>query len=283
MSQPQEQRQESVPALRSAEDWFVVGRQRERDGDLPGALAAYGEAVGREPDRGEWVYRQGCVLRKAGQLEDAATAFARAVDIDGGEARYLTNLGVALDGLGRREEAMRVFHRAILADAANAEAHHNLGAIYAEQGRDREAIRCFESALAASPDVDGWLNLGLVHFRAGEYGKALDCFRSGLLLAPDHPPTRFYEGRALMKKGLYAEAVASFRMLPEEGAERRQVLFHLGVCLHKLERYEDALEPLRGALEAMPGEGRLHYQLALTYDAMHLPDEARRHYALARS
>ena len=86
----------------SADRWFEDGREREVAGDLDAALASYREAVGREPDRAEWCYRLGCVLRKRNDLQAAVVAFSRAVEISEGESRYLTNLGATLDALGRR-------------------------------------------------------------------------------------------------------------------------------------------------------------------------------------
>jgi Flp pilus assembly protein TadD len=57
----------------------------------------------------------------------------------------------------------------------------------------------------------------------------------------------------------------------------------VGTCLHKLERYEEARRQLEQALEFFPDDGRVHYQLALTCDALGLPQEARRHYGRARA
>ncbi len=62
-----------------------------------------------------------------------------------------------------------------------------------------------------------------------------------------------------------------------------RIPYYRGTCLHKLERYEEARVSLENALEFFPEDGRTHYQIALTCDALGMPQEARLHYGRARA
>jgi len=270
-----------MPAPDAAER-FEAGRRCERGDDLDGALVAYRDALTLSPGHADWSYRIGCVYRKLGRFEEAAEAFRRAI-LEGGESsRCLNNLGTVLDALGERAEALQMFHRAIAADENNAEACHNLGALYAEEGRTREAIRFFEAALHLRPDAEGYHNLGLVHFQAADFDKALDCFERCVSMAPEHAVSIYFAAISLLRKGVYREAVRRFEAVLALDSRLVRAHFYVGVAMHKLGRHEDALAALLRAVEAFPDDGKLHYQLALTYDALVMPREAREHYRLAR-
>jgi tetratricopeptide (TPR) repeat protein len=86
-----------------------------------------------------------------------------------------------------------------------------------------------------------------------------------------------------MRKGLYREAIGRFRQAYRLNTQLVRVHFYLGTCQHKLENFADALASLQRALESFPEDSKVHYQLALTYDSLRLPQEARRHYQRARA
>jgi tetratricopeptide (TPR) repeat protein len=264
--------------------FFQAGRRAERAGDLEAARIDYERALsaGGE-DRAEWHYRLGCVHLKSGHLERAAARFMRSCELQPGCGRYLTNLGATRDRQGRRAEAIQAYQKAIFHDDATAETYHNLGAIYAEDGRREDAIRAFEAAIERAPDAEGYLALGLVHLAGEDFPPALECFERAVRRDASFARGHYFAGLCLMKQGVYAQAVERFELALRLDGRLVRAHFNIGVCLHKLERYDEALRSLQRALEAFPEDGRLHYRLALTHDALGSPHEARRHYSLARS
>jgi len=272
------------PALQGGPAHFQAGRRAERAGDLDVARAAYERALGEGgEDRAEWHYRLGCVHLKAGDLVNAAESFGRSCELQPGCGRYLTNLGAVRDRQGRRNEAIRAYQKAIFHDDATAETYHNLGAIYAEDGRHEDAIRAFEAAIERAPDAEGYVALGLVHLAVEDFPPALECFELAVQRDAGFARGHYFAGLCLMKQGVYKQAVERFELALRLDSRLVRANFNIGVCLHKLERFEEALRSLHVALEAFPEDGRLHYRLALTYDALGSPHEARRHYSLARS
>jgi tetratricopeptide (TPR) repeat protein len=261
---------------------FEQGRRAEAAGHLDEARRAYEAALTQEPDRAEWHYRLGCVLLKLNDPAAAEVCFERAAAGAAEPVRALTNLGVCHDRQGRPEAAARAYRRAI-GHGGSAVAHHNLGAIHAEAGRAEEAIRCFEAALALAPDAEAHLNLGLVHYAREDFGRARECFDDSVTADPGFALGHYHAALCLMRTGMYRAACERFRRAARLAPRLARVPFHFGVCLRKLEEWEAARASLEQALEAYPEDGRIHYELALTCDALGLHQEARRHYGRARS
>jgi len=273
---------DSHEATSTPTEVFARGRQAEEAGDLERAYVLYKQAVGPGSNHADWMYRLGCVCLKTTRFDEAVTCFQSGLGLEPGIPRMLTNLGAALDHLGRRDEALSAYQRAVFNDEAPAAAYHNLGAFYAEEGRMEDAIRAFGEAVQVSPDADGYCSLGMVLMGSGDLIRALDSFERCIACDRDFMRGHYSAGVCLLKGGRYADALARFDLVlsREPGVVRAHL--HRGVCLHKLERYKAALAALSQAEAAFPEDGRLHFQLALTCDAVGLATEARRHYHQAR-
>lgn len=268
---------------RSTAEIFRDGHDAENAGRYEEARTAYEVGLSTSPAQHPWRYRLGCVLMKLDQNADAELCFLKALDLAPGTEAYLTNLGVSLDRQGRRDDAVRAYRRAIHQGGMSPVAHHNLGTIYAEEGRVTEAIKAFESAIALEPDAEGFHNLGLVHFAGSDFVRALGCFEQAVAHDPLFAIGFYYCGLCQMKTGVYEDACRRFAQAQGLNRNLMRVSFHVGVCLHKMQNYVEAREKLELALGYFPEDGRVHYQLALTCDALGLPQEARLHYSQARA
>jgi len=267
----------------SSAELFQNGRRAEKAGELEKARQAYEMALDQSPDQHPWHYRLGCVFMKLGLPERAEHCFRRALELEPVTPAYLTNLGVCLDRQGRRDEAVRAYRKSTHQAGASPVAFHNLGAIYAEEGRADEAIRAFESALAIEQDAEGYHNLGLVHYARDDYVRALDCFERSVECDSGFALGHYYAALCLMKSGIYADACLRFDLAWKLDSRLARIPYYRGTCLHKLERYDEARGSLEKALEYFPEDGRTHYQIALTCDALGMPQEARLHYSQARA
>ncbi len=263
-------------------DLFVRGRDAETRGDLAAARADYEAAVSQRAEEPDWRYRLGCVCLKQAAFADALTQFLAGVRLRPHDARMLTNLGVALDHLGQRDDALAAYQRAANLADAPAAAHHNLGALYAEAGRTEDAIRAFGDAVRKAPDAEGYCSLGLVLLQAGDLVRAFDSFERAVACDRRHVRGHYHAAVCLLKRGRYQEALRRFDLVLGLKPELVRAQLHRGICLHNLERFQDALAALTQAEAAFPEDGRVHFQLALTCDALGLATEARRHYHQAR-
>ena len=261
---------------------FAAGRVAEQAGDLEQALMHYRAAVAQRPDNADWRYRLGCVYLKRAVFAQAEQQFQAGLRLRPHDARMLTNLGVALDHLGQRDEALAAYQRAANLVDAPAAAHHNLGALYAEAGQTEEAIRAFSEAVRKVPDADGYCSLGLVLLHADELVRAFDSFERAVACDRRHVRGHYHAAVCLLKRGRYQEALRRFDLVLGLEPSLVRAQLHRGICLHKLEHFQDAMTALTMAEAAFPEDGRVHFQLALTCDALGLATEARRHYHQAR-
>jgi len=261
---------------------FTRGRQAEESGDLATAYACYHAAVGSRENHPDWLYRLGCVCLKTTRFDEARSWFEAGLRLRPGDGRMLTNLGAALDRLGERDQALAAYQRAAFQEDAPAEAFHNLGALYAEEGRTEDAIRAFGEAVSRQPDADGYCSLGMVLMSTGDLVMALDNFERAVACDSRYTRGHYYTAICLLKKGRYKEALHRFDLVLSQESGLVRANFHRGVCLHKLEEFTSALAALSRAEAAFPEDGRIHFQLALTCDALGLSTDARRHYHQAR-
>lgn len=159
--------------------------------------------------------REGNAAARAGQLEEARKAFAAAVEADPSSARARTLLGNALFQLGKVDEARAAWGAALERDAASADAVAGLARLDSE---------------------------------SGDAGAALT--RLGTLGASDGPTVRLERARALLLRGLDADAaqalVETEAVLAKEPASPEGQYLR-GCALVVLKRYADA----QGAFEAL--------------------------------
>ncbi|MBD3219716.1 tetratricopeptide repeat protein [bacterium] len=272
----------SDSGARSAAELFAAGRRAEETGDLEHAYSLYRRAMTAGRAHADWLYRLGCVCLKTDRFDEACRAFESGLVDAPGDPRMLTNLGAALDHLGDREAALAAYQRATFHDRAPAAAFHNLGALYAEEGRTEDAVVAFSEAVRREPDADGYCNLGLVLLGEGDLVRALDAFENAVAADRECSRGHYYAGVCLLKRGRYEDALRRFDLVLRLDPGLVRAHLHRGVCLHKLERYKAAMAALTEAEAAFPEDGGLHFQLALTCDALGLAVDARRHYHQAR-
>jgi tetratricopeptide (TPR) repeat protein len=123
----------------SADDWYDTGLDLEAVA-ADSAIAAYREALDREPDHADAHVNLGRLLHEKGDLAEAERHYLTAVKADphSGQAPY--NLGVVLEDLGRQGEAIRAYQDALRVDEGLAAAHFNLSRLHEARGDEAEAL-----------------------------------------------------------------------------------------------------------------------------------------------
>jgi tetratricopeptide (TPR) repeat protein len=104
---------ENVVALQpeSADDWFNLGFARDRAGKAEAAIAAFAEAVRRNPAQDRAWYGMGLVRARQGRHDDAAAALREAARLQPMNGIALYQLGMALHHAGRAGEVRAVVER----------------------------------------------------------------------------------------------------------------------------------------------------------------------------
>lgn len=168
------------------------------------------------------------------------------------------------------------------------------------EGRPGAAADEFRAALGADPgEADAAVGLGDALLALGELDRALEVLLRAQEAHPDHVGTRVRLGRAyaranaypearcelgvvLVKKGLYAAAIAELERALDLDAGQGRAHYYLGTCHNQLDQLDRAAAAFERAVEVDPGDARAWYQLGVIHDRKGHPDRALEMYRAAR-
>lgn len=164
------------------------------------------------------------------------------------EILYQQALKEAREGrLGRAEE---LFLKLVEARPEYFAARVELGAIYLQQGKLEEAIAQNEAASAVNPDHPvPFVNLAAAFIQKGDPDRAINECEEALFIDPQYADAYKNLSWAYLEKGDFKSAAAVSKKLielePESGLARN----NLAVALFYSERYAEALNAAKEALE----------------------------------
>lgn len=92
--------------------------------------------------------------------------------------------------------------------------------------------------------------------------------RSSMRMSEEEQKTCFKQGINYLDQGKYEKALQIFGMLLMGEPRNANLHYYKGNTLHKLKRYEEALESFRAAVKLKPWEGAYYYGLASSYYAV---------------
>jgi serine/threonine protein kinase/Tfp pilus assembly protein PilF len=139
-------------APRDIRPLLALAELRERQGDVPGALAALAKAHSQKPRSREVAPRYGRLLSQSGRLDEAATVLAAWTRENDDDALCLAELGFVRFRQQRVDEAASLLKRAIRKDARLSVAHYYLGAVLFRQGDTAAAERAYQEADRLAPE-----------------------------------------------------------------------------------------------------------------------------------
>jgi tetratricopeptide (TPR) repeat protein len=124
----------------TADDWYDTALDLEAV-SAESAMAAYREAISRDPAHADAFVNLGRLLHEAGDLTEAEALYRKAAEADPASGRALYNLGVVLEDRDRAAEAMHAYREALAVDETLAAAHFNLSRLCEAAGNGADAMR----------------------------------------------------------------------------------------------------------------------------------------------
>ncbi len=264
------------------EFYFQLGEGFRNSGKAAQAVAAYREAIRRNPQMAAAHENLGVVLRKAGQLEEAVEILRRATQLAPGKATVWHELGLVYQAQGKAAEATKTIEKAIALDGDMPEPHNNLGIVLLSSGDSRRAEVAFREAIRIQPDyADAHGNLANLlagkkdfkdarhHFetalrsdpmnaavrynfalalgRAGDVDAAQRQLEAALESAPNLADAHELLANLLMARGQAADALPHYRAWVALRPESAQAQFGLGSALAMIGEREAAIPHLQKA------------------------------------
>ena len=202
-----------------------------RGGEATAALRAL---VAANPDSARGRSELGDRLREQGQLPMAEKQYHAALALVPDLLPPRVGLAKCLVQSNRFDEAIQTYHRALADHPTAVEAHSGLAICLAGMGRPQQAIEHFDQALALAPENRRLrVGYGRMLFISGNFAAAIDVL----------------------------EPVADAALArPDELSTEAVVLY--GFALARTGRGDEAVEPLRRALRAVPARADVRRELA---------------------
>jgi Flp pilus assembly protein TadD len=197
---------------RSDDAFKLEGDLRKSRGDVAGAMAAYIEALKRNPRSAAYLNDLGVLIETSGNPALHVTLWQQLAALPDAHAVVFYFLGNALRAAESFVEARAAFERAVALEPTMAEAHNNLALVLGKLGLDDEARLALDRATAANPDLAApRSNLGAIMSRGSSLDEAAAMLREAVRLDPESLDARTNYGAVLMRQRRFAEAEVEFR------------------------------------------------------------------------
>jgi predicted TPR repeat methyltransferase len=266
------------------EERLAAAIVHHRAGRLDEAAAAYEEILRRDPRFAPAWSMKGVLALQQGRSSEAIPLFERAIELDGKPPGFHLNLGNALRGAGRLDEAITAYRRALELDAGMTLAHNNLGNALRDRGALSEAATAYRRALELDPSFFA-AAANLAHVLAKQlelpradvltaHDRALALADASGLHTPDVANLHNARGNLVQAEGRMEDAIACYRRAVAVDPKFGEAHLNLGRTLARNLQIEDAIEPLRRALELRPTDLSIYKQLALALRRLRRNDEA---------
>ncbi len=208
-----------------------------------------------ESSEAESMFNAGLEHMRAGRAEIALEEFQRAVKREPKNCYFHKAVGVAQLYLNRQTDAIASFRRALELNPYYVDARNDLGtalilAGQRDEGR-RELLRAFNDPMNPTPEVTA-RNLGRAYFEEQQYEQALSWFRTSAQRRPRYADAQISVADALIKLNRIDEAVAHLEGAVQATADDLGVVFALGEAYYRAGRFKDA----RPRLELVVQKGK---------------------------
>jgi tetratricopeptide (TPR) repeat protein len=248
--------------------------------DAENALRRYLE---RNPESANGCYLLGYVLNRENRPAESLEIYTRAAKITPPTGDDLKIVALDYELLNDNSAAIRWLERSVAMDPVNKEAWYYLGRAYYTATRIPEARAAFEHVLRLEPhDARAENNLGLIFESGGKTEDALAAYRSAIDWQKDSAPAAEQPylnlGSLLVTLDHPEEAISPLRKAVELASTNSQCHLRLGTAYLHLNRLDEAQKELLEAVRLNPQDATAHYQLGRYYKQVKNLDAAKREF-----
>lgn len=253
-----------TPSATIPEPWVEYGAALQRDGQIAKSIAAYKEAVARDPSYVAALIGLGSAMQEAEQRVQAADAFRQATKAAPADPRGWNALGTVELELGHASDALAAFSKAAAIDPETPESHNGLGIALTQAGKPLEAEPEFREATRLMPGYGiAHLNLGRLLMSRDDLAQSEWEFQAAVKLRPNDASARFNHAMALNKLARFKESRGeteeSIRLNPD-APEAHDLL---GNLMENDLQSGDAQREYETAIRLQPGPSQAELDLGL--------------------
>lgn len=227
---------------RSFADWELFARLYDERGDSQGAIAAYRQALRKEPHSVDIRRRLIALLERNGAAADVLREYEALIAQIPGDARPYLELAERLERAGQRQAALSWLRRAAARFGGDASLHSALCDLYQRWGENDLALAEAELLVRLDPrDESHILTLGELYWVRGKKEKADEIWRRLLNLFPGRATGQARLADVYSEHGLMTEALDLYQKAVRAEPNNLQIKRGLAQALERLSRPKDAV------------------------------------------
>jgi Flp pilus assembly protein TadD len=251
------------------------------DGQNDAAATLLNEMVQQNPKSGLALLNLGAVLYREEKFSESADAYRRASQLDAVSEAAELSLAKVLITLARFDEAKPILESYVRDHPTSMEAHYLLGATYRGLGMLVQSTSELERAVQLNgDDFDSQYKLGSVLREDGKFEQAISHLKRAVSLKPDSQEAHFQLCRAYHQTNqqeLADQENFVFQRLLKTVVDQRRatVLENEGVQDVKDGGLQKAVSAYKEALQLVPQDAKVRYDLALVFEKLKDRDSER--------
>ena len=300
----------AIALAQTQQDLVQDAISKQRGGDLEGAVKAYRQFLTVHPEAAVIHSNLGAALAGLGRLQEAVSEYRAAIRLAPSMPGVSLNLGLAYYKMGRIDRAADVLATVHKEDPANNQAILLLGDCYLRLGQNSDVIRLLQPESKDHPDdlaiayllgtalirdkqvaegqvlvdrilrngesAEARLMLGTAKMSAADFAGARTEFAKAVELNPDLPDAHVLYAQSLQVTGDPDQALKEFKAELAIDPYNYQSNLQIGAMLRQEQKFDEAKQYLKTALETRPGDIAVRYQLATIALAEGGVEEARK-------
>jgi tetratricopeptide (TPR) repeat protein len=263
----------------SAFDGYLEGLQLmerwDKGDNLEEATRLFREVIELDPDFALAYARLADALRiryaltgDTQWLDEAAKFVNEALRLNPDLSAVQVALGRVQGMQGNIDLAFAAFQQALSIDPNDAVAHESIAGIYARQGRFEDAEASYQKALALEPNRLTILS-SYANFLSDQtrHDESIQQYRKVIRLAPDHYAALVNMAAVLAESGNMSEAIVIYQRA-NEIRPSYMGYSNLGTAFARVERYEEAVDAYKSAIQIDDTDWLAWGNLGFTYSYM---------------
>ena len=259
-----------------------TGYEAQRAGDLTRAEKLYREVLRRDPGNVHALNLLGMLCVNAARPAEAIAFIKQALTVDGQDPQAHANIGLAYKDVGKPKDAIRHFSESVRLDPRNPVVLNNLGNVLRLVEQPREAARAYERALKLQPTfAECWSNLSAAMNESDRLERGLQAVNRALQLDPALAQAWNNKGDILLKQAKYADALAHYQKAAALSPKYAAAMINMARVQRDMEAPEDAFETLDKVLAMEPRHPEAHHVMGVLHEQMGDRANAARHFQSA--
>ena len=246
----------------------------------------YPETVARlrriaEANPGGWEnrYNLADALLEAGQAAEAIALLETLSAERPKDATVLSLLGMAYESAAKPDRALESYRNAVAADPGNHDYYLDYARLLADLDRYDESEQFIENSLRQfGDDYALTIRLGALQMMQGKLEDARHTFRKAIEAHPDIALGHVALVQTYLREHRDEEAARVLSSAREKLAPDAMLEHYYGLSLERLQRFQDAIAPLRNAVRLNSNNAETHYLLGKAYVALDRTEAARTEY-----